>query len=56
MLFGGNLIRQQAFVKLKNNRPDAFRLATESEGSDQIMEDTLSLGTYHGLTKEMMDF
>ena len=56
MLFGGNLIRQPAFVELKNNRPDAFRLATDTKGSDQIMEDTLFLGTYPGLTKEMMDF
>ncbi len=56
MLFGGNLIRQPAFVELKKNRPDAFRLAVETEGSDKIMEDTLFLGTYPGLTKEMMDF
>ena len=55
MLFGGNLIRQPAFVELKKNRPDAFRSAVETEGSDKIMEDTLFLGTYLGLTKEMMD-
>ena len=56
MLFGGNLIRQPAFVELKKNRPSAFRVAVDTKGSDQIMEDTLFLGTYPGLTKEMMDF
>ena len=56
MLFGGNLIRQPAFVELKKNRPSAFRIAVDTKGSDQIMEDTLFLGTYPGLTQEMMDF
>ena len=56
MLFGGNLIRQPAFVELKKNRPSAFRIALDTKGSDQIMENTLFLGTYPGLTKEMMDF
>ena len=56
MLFGGNLIRQPAFVELKKNRPEVYRTAVETEGSDKIMEDTLFLGTYPGLTKEMMDF
>ncbi len=56
MLFGGNLLRQPAFVELKKNRSDAFRSAVDTEGSDKIMEDTLFLGTYPGLTKEMMDF
>ena len=56
MLFGGNLVRQPAFVELKRIRPEVYRLATELKGSDQIMEDTLFLGTYPGLTKKMMDF
>ena len=56
MLFGGNLIRQPAFVELKKNRPNLFRVATNTEGSDLIMDNTLFLGTFPGLTKEMMDF
>ena len=56
MLFGGNLLRQPAFVELKKENPDAFRVATEVTGSDQIMNDTLFLGTYPGLTKSMLDF
>lgn len=56
MLFGGNLVRQPAFVELKKNRSSVYRVAIDTKGSDQIMEDTLFLGTYPGLTKEMMDF
>ena len=56
MLFGGNLIRQPAFVQLKKNRPESFRIAGDTSGSDQIMNDTLFLGTYPGLTKSMLDF
>jgi len=54
MLFGGNLLRQPAFVQLKHDRPEALRLATSMEGSDEIMKSTLFLGTYPGLTNEMM--
>ena len=54
MLFGGNLLRQPAFVQLKNDRPEALRLAVGMEGSDEIMNSTLFLGTYPGLTGEML--
>lgn len=54
MLFGGNLLRQPAFVQLKHDRPEAMRLATSMEGSDEIMNSTLFLGTYPGLTGEML--
>lgn len=54
MLFGGNLLRQPAFVQLRHDRPDSFRLATSMEGSDQIMASTIFLGTYPGLTGEML--
>ena len=56
MLFGGNLLRQPAFVELKKDNPKIFRVATDTPGSDQIMNDTLFLGTYPGLTKNMLDF
>ena len=55
MLFGGNLIRQPAFVELKKNRPDAIRVAAKLEGSDEIMSNTLFLGTYPGLTENMLN-
>ncbi len=54
MLFGGNLLRQPAFVQLRHDRPEALRLAASFEGSDEIMASTLFLGTYPGLTIEML--
>ena len=56
MLFGGNLIRQPAFIEIKNEDPDAYRVVCGTKGSDEIMNNTLFLGTYPGLTKSMMDF
>lgn len=56
MLFGGNLLRQPAFVNLKLQNPNAFRVIGDMSGSDQIMNSTFFLGTYPGLTHEMIDF
>ena len=55
MLFGGNLLRQPAFVELLKERPEAVRLVGELSGSDAIMNETLFLGTYPGLTIEMLE-
>jgi CDP-6-deoxy-D-xylo-4-hexulose-3-dehydrase len=54
MLFGGNLLRQPAFVQLRQDRPKALRVVGEMLGSDEIMSFTLFLGTYPGLTQEML--
>ena len=54
MLFGGNLMRQPAFVQLRQDRPDALRVVGDMEGSDEIMNTTLFLGTYPGLTEAML--
>jgi len=54
MLFGGNLLRQPAFVQLREDRPDALRVVGEMTGSDEIMGSTLFLGTYPGLTNLML--
>lgn len=56
MLFGGNLICQPAFVQLRRVRPDAFRVAGSVSGADQIMNTSLFLGTYPGLTRAMLDY
>jgi CDP-6-deoxy-D-xylo-4-hexulose-3-dehydrase len=56
MLFGGNLLRQPAFVNLREDRPEAVRVIGEMEGSDEIMNNTLFLGTYPGLTMAMIEF
>ena len=54
MLFGGNLLRQPAFVQLLQDQPDALRVVGEMEGSDEIMNIALFLGTYPGLTQKML--
>ena len=56
MLFGGNLLRQPAFVDLVSDNPNSIRCVSQLEGADQIMNTTLFLGTYPGLTTKMLDF
>lgn len=54
MFFGGNLLRQPAFVQLRRDRPEAFRVVGDLEGADEIMNRAIFLGTYPGLTAEML--
>ncbi|MDE1171699.1 MAG: lipopolysaccharide biosynthesis protein RfbH [Verrucomicrobium sp.] len=56
MLFGGNLLRQPAFVQLRKDRPEAFRVVGEMTGADEIMRSALFLGTYPGLSEAMLDY
>ncbi|MDE1169761.1 MAG: lipopolysaccharide biosynthesis protein RfbH [Verrucomicrobium sp.] len=56
MLFGGNLLRQPAFVQLRKDRPEAFRVVGEMAGADEIMRSALFLGTYPGLSEAMLDY
>jgi CDP-6-deoxy-D-xylo-4-hexulose-3-dehydrase len=56
MLFGGNLLRQPAFVQLRRDRPTAFRVIGDTPGADEMMNRALFLGTYPGLTCQMLDF
>ncbi|CRY91252.1 degT/DnrJ/EryC1/StrS aminotransferase family protein [Synechococcus sp. WH 8103] len=55
MLFGGNLLRQPAFVNLRHDNPNSFKVIGSLEGSDDIMNRSLFLGTYPGLTRAMID-
>jgi CDP-6-deoxy-D-xylo-4-hexulose-3-dehydrase len=55
MLFGGNLVRQPAFVRLRRERPDAFRVAGSLAGADAIMREALFLGVYPGIGDSMAD-
>jgi CDP-6-deoxy-D-xylo-4-hexulose-3-dehydrase len=55
MLFGGNLLRQPVFVQLKKERPHAVRVVGELAGADELMRQSLFLGTYPGLTQGMME-
>jgi len=58
MLFGGNLLRQPAFVQLRKDNPGAFRVAGDLalEGADAIMQTAIFLGTYPGLTPAQLDY
>ncbi len=72
MLFGGNLLRQPAFVQLRKDRPDSFRVVGNNgstlqpindstisaalPGADEIMNTAIFLGTYPGLTREMLEY
>lgn len=48
--------RQPAFVQLKQDRPQAFRVIGDLSGADEIMQRALFLGTYPGLTPAMLDY
>jgi len=56
MFFGGNLLRQPAFVQLKQDRPGAIRVVGELSGADEIMHRALFLGTYPGLSRAMLEY
>jgi CDP-6-deoxy-D-xylo-4-hexulose-3-dehydrase len=56
MLFGGNLLRQPAFVQLRAERSDAMRVVGETPGADRIMNESIFVGVYPGLTQEMLDY
>jgi CDP-6-deoxy-D-xylo-4-hexulose-3-dehydrase len=56
MLFGGNLVRQPAFVSLRAQQPDAFRVVGNLAGADRIMNEAVFIGTYPGLTPAMLDY
>ena len=55
-LFGGNLTRQPAFINLKKERSDSFRIVGNLNGADCVMNQSLFIGTYPGLTKPMLDY
>jgi CDP-6-deoxy-D-xylo-4-hexulose-3-dehydrase len=56
MLFGGNLVRQPAFVTLKQQQPEAFRVVGDLAGADRIMNEAVFIGTYPGLTPAMLEY
>ena len=53
--FGGNLVKQPAFTEILKINNNAYRVVGIHKGADQIMNNQLFLGTYPGLTKEMLD-
>ena len=65
MLFGGNLLRQPAFVQLMKDQPGAIRTldfcdpssnkTASYSGADRIMNEAIFIGTYPGLTKAQLN-
>ena len=57
MLFGGNLVRQPAFVQLKHDsQGKAFRVVGDLSGADRIMNEAVFTGTYPGLDQEQLAY
>ena len=57
MLFGGNLVRQPAFVQArKDSQGRAFRVIGDLAGADRIMNDSLFVGTYPGLQADHLHY
>ena len=56
MLFGGNLVRQPAFVRLRQERPEAIRILEDLSGADRIMNEAIFIGTYPGLTPAQLQY
>ena len=50
LLFAGNLTRQPYF------KGRTYRISGELANTDNIMNNTLWIGVYPGLTEEMLDF
>ena len=49
-LFAGNITKQPGYIRQN------FRVADNLDNTDYIMNNTFFLGTYPGLTKEMIDY
>lgn len=57
MLFGGNLVRQPAFVQLRHDsQGKAFRVIGDLTGADRIMNEAIFTGTYPGLDEEKLSY
>jgi CDP-6-deoxy-D-xylo-4-hexulose-3-dehydrase len=55
-LFGGNLVRQPAFIELRKENPAAFRVIGALEGADRLMNGAVFVGVYPGLTPALLDY
>jgi CDP-6-deoxy-D-xylo-4-hexulose-3-dehydrase len=54
-LFGGNLTRQPGFIQALKDDRQAFRTVGKLQGADAVMERAVFIGTYPGLTEQMID-
>lgn len=61
MLFGGNLVRQPALTRLREDaesagRPQPFRVVGDLTGADRLMNNALFIGTYPGMDQARLDY
>jgi len=56
MLFGGNLVRQPAFLRARKDNPKAFRVIGDLTGADLIMNESIFVGVYPGLNEPMLEY
>ena len=56
MFFGGNLLRQPAFVSLRKEIPNSFKVVGDCSGADNMMNHSIFIGTFPGLTDEMIQY
>jgi CDP-6-deoxy-D-xylo-4-hexulose-3-dehydrase len=61
MFFGGNMIRQPAFVSLKemaklDGEPVPYRVIGDLPGTERIMNEGVFVGTYPGLSFDHLDY
>lgn len=54
-LFAGNLLKHPAFDEMRSSK-EGYRVAGELTGTDFIMNNTLWIGVYPGMTNEMLEY
>ena len=54
-LFAGNLLKHPAFDEMRKTG-EGFRVIGDLRNTDFIMNNTLWVGVYPGMTDEMLDF
>jgi CDP-6-deoxy-D-xylo-4-hexulose-3-dehydrase len=55
-LFGGNLVRQPVFTRLREEKPEAFRVVGDLSGADAVMNRVVFTGVYPGLSRAMLEY
>ncbi|MCL4581089.1 dehydratase [Fusobacterium nucleatum YWH7199] len=53
-LFAGNILKHPCFDKIRGT--DSYRVISDLENSNKILNDTFWIGVYPGMTKEKLDY
>ena len=54
MLFAGNIIKQPCFDIIREDK-DVYRVVGELDNTERIMNSSLWIGVYPGMTDEMLE-